>query len=124
MTEKTKKESGTLLMAFIAGISLNGSFNALFDSVISFSIFPLIALGFSIYFLHQRYVSQPMPEGTPSLAGCCFLLGLFLYSAVIRAQYNGMGSNFLLTVVCVALVFWIGHKLNIVSRRKVAKQAD
>lgn len=115
MTEKTKKEFGPLLMAFIAGISLNGSFNALFDSVITFSIFPLIALGFAVYFLHQRYVSQPMPEGMPSLVVCCFLLGLFLYSAVIRAQYLSMGSNFLLTIICVALVFWIGHKLGVLK---------
>ncbi|MBK5074871.1 YijD family membrane protein [Budviciaceae bacterium CWB-B4] len=124
MTEKVSKEYATLLLAFIAGISLNGSFNALFDSVIAFSIFPLIALGFSIYCLHQRYVTQPMPEGTPMLAFSCFLLGLFLYSAIIRAEYAGMGSNFLLTIICVALVFWIGYKLKITTRHKVVKQMD
>lgn len=118
MTEKVNKEYGTLLLAFIAGLSLNGSFNALFDSVISFSIFPLIALGFSVYCLHQRYVTQPMLEGTPMLSASCFLLGLFLYSAVIRAEYAEMGSNFFLTVICVALVFWIGYKLKITSRHK------
>ncbi|AKJ43486.1 YijD family membrane protein [Pragia fontium] len=124
MTEQVNKEYGILLLAFIAGLSVNGSFNALFDSVIAFSIFPLIALGFSIYCLHQRYVTHPMPAGTPMLAASCFLLGIFLYSAVIRAEYAGMGSNFLLTVICVALVFWIGYKLNITARHKVASQTD
>ncbi|MDR0806670.1 MAG: YijD family membrane protein [Enterobacteriaceae bacterium] len=124
MTVTTNKEYGTLLLAFIAGLSLNGSFNSLFDSIIPFSIFPLIALGFAIYCLHQRYVTHPMPEGTPTLAASCFLLGLFLYSSVIRAEYAGMGSNFLLTIICVVLVFWIGYKLNIVSRNKTVNPAD
>lgn len=123
MTEKVTREYPTLLLAFITGLSINGSFNALFDSVISFSIFPLIALCLSLYCLHQRYVTHPMPDGTPTLAASCFLLGIFLYSSVIRAEYSEMGSNFFLTIICVALVFWIGYKLNL-TQNKTAKQAD
>lgn len=123
MTERVTREYRTLLLAFITGLSINGTFNALFDSVISFSIFPIIALCLSVYCLHQRYVTYPMPEGTPGLAASCFLLGIFLYSSVIRAEYTGMGSNFLLTIICVALVFWIGYKLNL-TQHKAAKQTD
>lgn len=40
MMEKPGRENGTLLLALIAGLSINGSFAALFSSVVPFSIFP------------------------------------------------------------------------------------
>ncbi|WP_159567157.1 YijD family membrane protein [Budvicia diplopodorum] len=117
MTEKVIRDYRTLLLAFITGLSINGTFNALFDSVISFSIFPIIALCLSVYCLYQRYVTYSLPEGTPGLAASCFLLGIFLYSSAIRAEYSELGSNFLLTIICVALVFWIGYKLNLTQHK-------
>lgn len=109
--EKPTRENGTLLLALIAGLSINGSFTALFSSVVPFSLFPLIALVLAVYCLHQRYLHQPMPEGMPKLAAACFLLGIMGYSAIVRAEYPQMGSNFLPAIICVALVFWIGYKL-------------
>lgn len=116
MTERVSRDYRTFLLTFIIGLSMNGTFNALFDSVISF---PIIALCFSVYCVYQRYVTYPIPEGTPALAVSCFLLGTFLYSSVIRAEYTGIGSNFLLTIICVSLVFRIGYKLNISQPRSV-----
>ncbi len=52
-----------------------------------------------------------MPDGMPKLAAACFLLGLLMYSAIVRAEYPQIGSNFLPSVICVALVLWIGVKL-------------
>ena len=104
-------ENGTLLLALVAGLSVNGSFAALFSSVVPFSVVPLIALVLAVYCLHQRYLNHPMPDGMPKLAAGCFLLGLLLYSAIVRAEYPQIGSNFLPSILCVALVLWLGVKL-------------
>lgn len=117
--EKPSRENGTLLLALIAGLSINGSFAALFSSVVPFSLFPLIALVLAVYCLHHRYLNQPMPEGMPKLAAGCFLLGILGYSAIVRAEYPQIGSNFLPSIICVALVFWIGFHL---KKRSVALQ--
>ncbi|WP_174866895.1 YijD family membrane protein [Pectobacterium polaris] len=115
MTEKPHQEKGTLVLALIAGLSVNGAFAALFSSIVPFSIFPLIALILSIYCLHQRYLHHSMPEGIPMLAAASFLLGLLIYSAIVRVEYPAIGSNFIPSILCVVLVFWIGLKLR---RRK------
>ena len=83
----------------------------LFNAFVPFSIFPLIALGLAARCLHQRYLNRAMPEGMPSLAAAFFLLGILLYSAIVRADYPEIGSNFLPVVLMVALIFWIGTRL-------------
>ncbi|KGA42521.1 YijD family membrane protein [Pectobacterium odoriferum] len=115
MTEKPHQEKGTLVLALVAGLSVNGAFAALFSSIVPFSIFPLIALVLSIYCLHQRYLHHSMLEGIPMLAAASFLLGLLIYSAIVRVEYPAIGSNFIPSILCVVLVFWIGLKLR---RRK------
>ncbi|MFU2315429.1 YijD family membrane protein [Rahnella sp. PCH160] len=119
MTEQANQDNGTLVLALIAGLSINGTFDALFSSVVAFSIFPIIALVLSVYCLHVRYHKGEMPKGLPLLAAACFLLGLLLYSAFVRVEYPELGSNSLPTLICVALVFWIGLKL---KKRKSAAQ--
>ncbi|KAA8998609.1 YijD family membrane protein [Affinibrenneria salicis] len=118
MTEQPRQEKGTLLLALIAGLSANGSFAALFSAIVPFSAFPLIALVLAVYCLHQRYMHHAMPDGIPVLAAGCFLLGVLLYSAIVRAEYPQMGSNFVPAVLCVALVFWLGLRLR--GRKPVA----
>lgn len=115
MTEQPNQDNGTLVLALIAGLSISGTFDAFFSSVVVFSIFPVIALVLAVYCLHLRYHLGEMPKGLPTLAAACFLLGLLLYSTIVRAEYPQIGSNFLPSVICVALVFWIGVKL---KRRK------
>lgn len=117
MTKYPHQEKGTLVLASIAGLSVNGTFAALFSSIVPFSVFPLIALVLSVYCLHQRYLNIEMPEGIPLLAAACFLLGLLLYSALVRVEYPQIGSNFLPSLLCVVLVFWIGLRLK--KRRPV-----
>lgn len=109
--KKPGRENGTLLLTLIAGFSINGSFAALFSSVVLFSVFPIIALLLAVYCLHQRYLNRAMLDGTPKLAAACFLLGLLLYSVIMRVEHPQIGSNFLPSILCVALVFWIGFKL-------------
>lgn len=100
-------DKGTLLLALLAGLSINGTFSALFNAIVPFSMFPIIALGLSVWCLHRRYLNSAMPEGIPSLAAAFFLLGILVYSALVRAEYPDIGSNFIPTVLMVALVFWI-----------------
>ncbi|GAA0490890.1 MULTISPECIES: YijD family membrane protein [Tatumella] len=107
MTEQNTRDKGTLILAFIAGLSINGSFSALFTDGVPFSFFPLISLALSVWYLHQRYLNRSMPEGTPSLAGGFFLLGILVCSAVIRTRYPQIGSDFLPVLLMVCLVFWI-----------------
>jgi len=49
--------------------------------------------------------------GLPALSAAFFVLGVLLYSTVVRAEYPDIGSNFLPAVLSVALVFWIGIKM-------------
>lgn len=105
------RDKGTLVLAFITGLSINGSFSVLFSSFVPFSIFPLIALALAAWCLHQRYLNRAMPDGMPSIAAAFFLLGILVYSALVRAEYPDMGSNFVPTILMVALVFWIGYRL-------------
>ncbi|MDU4093432.1 MAG: YijD family membrane protein [Pantoea sp.] len=111
MTDKNPRDKGTLALAFITGLAINGSFSVLFNSLVPFSIFPLIALGLAAWCLHQRYLNRAMPDGMPSLAAAFFLLGILVYSAIVRADYPEIGSNFLPVVLMVALIFWIGTRL-------------
>lgn len=110
MNLATGRDKGTLLLTFLTGLSINGSFSALFSGVVPFSVFPLIALGLSAWCLHQRYLNRAMPDGMPSLAAGFFLLGILLYSAIVRAEYPEIGSNFVPTILMVAVVFWIAVK--------------
>ena len=49
--------------------------------------------------------------GLAGLAAACFILGVLLYSTVVRAEYPDIGSNFFPAVLSVALVFWIGARM-------------
>ncbi|EOM3832538.1 YijD family membrane protein, partial [Escherichia coli O9,9a:H9] len=87
----------------------------LFSSIVPFSVFPIISLVLTVYCLHQRYLNRTMPVGLPvglpGLAAACFILGVLLYSTVVRAEYPDIGSNFFPAVLSVIMVFWIGAKM-------------
>ncbi|OSM94008.1 hypothetical protein AU490_14405 [Lonsdalea populi] len=111
MAKLKNAEKGTLVLSMIAGLSVNGTFTALFSAIVPFSIFPLIALALSVYCLHRRYRRLDMSLGLPKLVAGCFLLGLLLYSATIRAEYSQIGSNFVPSTLCVVLALWLIIKL-------------
>ncbi len=124
MSKKNLGEKGTLLLALIAGLSINGAFAAIFSNIVPFSIFPIISLVLSVYCLHYHYQDRAMPRGFPSLAAASFLLGLLLYSAIIRAEYPAIGSNFVPALLAVVLVFWIGRKLKVLQRDEHEQDGD
>lgn len=66
----------------------------------------------TVYCLHQRYLNRTiLGFGLHGLAAACFILGVLLYSTVVRAEYPAIGSNFFPAVLSVILVFWIGTKV-------------
>lgn len=111
MAKLKNAEKGTLLLSMIAGLSVNGSFAALFSAIVPFSIFPLIALALSVWCLHRRYRRLEMSLGLPKLVAGCFLFGLLLFNAMIRAEYPQIGSNFVPSILCVLLALWLIIKL-------------
>ena len=122
--KQSGQDKGTQLLALIAGLSINGTFTAVFSSLVPFSLFPIISLVLTIYCLHQRYQNRTMPVGLPGLSAACFILGVLLYSAVVRAEYPDMGSNFLPALLAVILVFWIGFRLRNRSRQYEASDSE
>lgn len=122
--KQSGQDKGTLLLALLAGLSINGTFTAVFSSLVPFSLFPIISLVLTIYCLHQRYQNRTMPVGLPGLSAACFILGVLLYSAVVRAEYPDMGSNFLPALLAVILVFWIGFRLRNRSRQYEASDSE
>lgn len=112
--------SGTLLLALISGIALSGSYYTLFNQLVPLSLFPLLTLALAVGCLHQRYLHHEMALGLPKLVAGCFLLGLLLYTSIVRALYPQIGSNFIPAVLCVVLALWIGIKLK--SDGKIAEQ--
>ena len=63
--KQANQDRGTLLLALVAGLSINGTFAALFSSIVPFSVFPIISLVLTVYCLHQRYLNRTMPVGLP-----------------------------------------------------------
>lgn len=104
---KQQKEKGALALTFIAGLSVNGTFSALFSEFVPFSVFPLLTLVLSVYGLSQRYRDVHMTEGVPRMAFAWFVLGILLYSAFVRVEYPAMGSNLLPSLLSVILFLWI-----------------
>ena len=70
--KQANQDRGTLLLALVAGLSINGTFAALFSSIVPFSVFPIISLVLTVYCLHQRYLNRTMPVGLPGLAAAFF----------------------------------------------------
>lgn len=60
--KQANQDRGTLLLALVAGLSINGTFAALFSSIVPFSVFPIISLLLTVYCLHQRYLNRTMPQ--------------------------------------------------------------
>ncbi|STJ83273.1 inner membrane protein [Escherichia coli] len=63
-----------------------------------------------------------MPVGLPGLAAACFILGVLLYSTVVRAEYPDIGSNFFPAVLSVIMVFWMARRCVTVSRKLLSNR--
>ncbi len=70
--KQANQDRGTLLLALVAGLSINGTFAALFSSIVPFSVFPIISLVLTVYCLHQRYLNRTMPGRLAGSGSCLF----------------------------------------------------
>ncbi len=62
--KQSGQDKGTLLLALIAGLSINGTFAAaLFSAIVPFSVFSYLAGALTVYCLHQRYQIVLCPVG-------------------------------------------------------------
>lgn len=108
----------TLLLAVVVGMCSNALFSALTVSEVPFSIFPLIALVLSVQMLYQDYLRNPVSEDLPLIGLACFFVGVFGYSAFLKAQHPEVGSNFFSILITLLLLLWVGKKLGFVARDK------
>ena len=73
--KQSGQDKGTLLLALIAGLSINGTFAAIFSSIVPLSIFPLIALVLTVYDNCHRHtgllVFLLLYSGSSSRRPCC-----------------------------------------------------
>ncbi len=115
MNEDIKSEKKTLILALITGMCSSSVLSWLTISEYQLSIFALIALALSVQMLYQNYLRAPMTEDMPLVGFACFLLGVFGYSAVVKAQIPEAGSNFIAIMISLALMVWIGKKLGIIA---------
>lgn len=107
MTDHKNYERSTLLLSLVVGLSTHGTFSALFNSSVEFSIFPIIALILAVYCLHQRYLHHAMPMGLPKFVAGSLFLGMFGYAAILRVQHPEVGSNFIPATVIVIIALWM-----------------
>lgn len=120
--EQNRCEKSTLLLAAVIGVALHGTYSTLFNSLVEWSIFPILSLVLALYCLHQRYLHQPMTDGMPKLIFSFFLLGLFGYNAYIRMGNPEMGSNFFSSVALVVVALWIYRQVK--QRQRIRQQAE
>ncbi|WP_087020487.1 DUF1422 family protein [Thaumasiovibrio subtropicus] len=113
--EKASVKRSILLFAFIGGVAGNASVAALTNSLVPFSIFPLLTFGFAMYSIYQTYVAAPYAEGTLTLSTGTFLVGAFGYSAFLRALNPELGSNFFSLILMLGILFWIAIKVGVMS---------
>ncbi len=114
----TKSDSArkTLLLAVIVGMCSNALLSVLTVTEVAFSVFPLIALVLSVQMLYQNYLRNPVSEELPLVGLACFFVGAFGYSAFVKAQYPGAGSNFFAIIVTLLLLLWVGKKLGFIAK--------
>ncbi|MEQ4924844.1 YijD family membrane protein [Proteus hauseri] len=120
--EQNRCEKSTLLLAAVIGVALHGTYSTLFNSLVEWSIFPILSLVLAVYCLHQRYLHQPMTDGMPKLIFSFFLLGFFGYNAYIRMGNPEMGSNFFSSVAIVVMALWIYRQIK--QRQRLRVQAE
>lgn len=110
MQQYQQSERKYLFLGLIIGLCGFASFATLFNSVVPFSVFPIIAFVLSVHCFREQNRAQPMTEGTPILAFACFLVGGFGYSAFARMETPELGGNFFSIIVCMSLLFWVLFK--------------
>ncbi|MCK5818336.1 MAG: DUF1422 family protein [Psychromonas sp.] len=100
-----------LIYPFIMGISLSASYYILTKLNFHFSIFPFLALYFSVSKFYYIYTKNGQAEDWIKPAWASFFLGIFSYSALQGMLHPELGSNLLSIIVMLVLLIWFFYKL-------------
>jgi len=119
MKNRQKKiERNTLIFSVVTGFCFAGSWGALFSDYVAFTVFPFIALIMGLIVLYSRYVNHPMDPGMGGQLFASFLVGIVGYMALLRIEYEEIGSNFIPVMIFLIAVFWIANKRGLFSVKK------
>lgn len=116
MANISSQDKKVLIFALIAGAGANGTLAGLTLEQVAFSVFPLIACGLAFYCMLDQYQSRALEGDTPLLTAASFLVGALGYSVFIRVAFPEIGSNFLPLMICMAIMFYMFHKMGLFSR--------
>lgn len=105
-----------LILALVAGLSVNAVLSGLTIAEVELSIFPLISCILSFYCMLQEYQKRAIEGDLPLLTGASFIVGALSYSVCIRVIKPEIGSNFFPLIVCMILIFWMCHKLGLFKK--------
>jgi len=118
MLSITPEDRKVLIFSLIAGASANAALSGFTLNEVSFSIFPLVSCLLAFYCMLQQYKSRAMEGDIPLLTGASFIVGALGYAVCIRVLLPEIGSNFLPLMVCMAIIFWMLHKVGLFSASK------
>lgn len=116
--ENSRNERKTLALSVVAGLCLNAVWVGLTVTEVAFSIFPIIAFVLAGQNLYQEYLRKPANDDTSLVAVACFFVGLFGHSALVKAQYPEIGSNFFSILVALGLLLWVGVKMGALKKKE------
>jgi len=118
MLSISPEDRKVLIFSLVAGASANATLCGVTLNEVAFSIFPLVSCLLAFYCMLQQYKSRAMEGDIPLLTGASFVVGALGYAVCIRVLLPEIGSNFLPLMVCMAIVFWMLHKVGLFNANK------
>lgn len=116
MFKDADNKSVMILLSAILGVCVSATYLSFFNSLVVFSLFPLLSLVFCALALYRRYTLHPLPEGMGGLVVLSTILGILGYIVFIRAEYVEMGSNTIYTLIFLGLLGWAVAKYKKMKR--------
>jgi len=116
MLKMSSQSIKILTFSLIAGLSTNALLSGLTITQVELSVFPLLSCVLAFYCMLQEYKERAIEGDIPLLTAASFIVGALSYSVCIRVVKPEIGSNFFPLIVCMALIFWMCHKLGLFKR--------
>jgi len=118
MLSISSQDRAVLIFSLIAGASANATLSGITLTEVAFSIFPLLCCLLAFYCMLQQYKTRAIEGDIPLLTGASFIVGALGYAVCIRVQEPEIGSNFFPLMVCMAIIFWMLHRVGLFSANK------
>lgn len=105
MVGRTGRSENALLLTLITNLSVGNAFTTLFDSVIPFSMFPVVSLILAICYLRRHCLGHAVPMNLPNLTTTYFVLNMLLCDAMIHTRCPSVNSGFFPTMLSIVVIF-------------------